>query len=409
LQAFWQRGGACGIRPIDRFPVDHFAQQSGGQIASDLEDRLRDEFPEEDLAAGMVKEAAREALSQAGLWRGVGAGLKEEVGLILATNFGAMETLEWCWRERVEVGTLDADTFLHFRDFVHDVAVWLGCRGPCTQLSLSCASGGGAVALAKDWIASGRVKRVLAVGYDCLTEYCWCGLSNLRTISTDALRPFDARRSGTIFGEGAGAMLLEGIPYSSGAAGRLEVLACIAGAATNNNAYHMTAPAKEAEGSRRVMAAALADAGVKPVVIEHICAHATGTVANDVTESAAFRNLFGDDLAGMTVAAHKSQLGHMMGAAGIVESIVTVEIIRHGIIPPTVNHDQPDPGCLIDCVPGTARHRKVNWAVTNSAGIGGNNAAIVICSASGDASSTVVRTVADADDLSMDRSGKGEA
>jgi 3-oxoacyl-[acyl-carrier-protein] synthase II len=155
-------------------------------------------------------------------------------------------------------------------------------------------------------------------------------------------------------------------------------LARLAGAATNNNAYHMTAPPKEAEGTRRVLAAALADAGVGPDAIDHVCAHATATVANDTTETAAFRNLFGDRLKGMTVAAHKSQLGHMMGAAGLAEAIVTVEILRRHIIPPTVNHEQPDPGCLVDCVPRQARARAIKRAVTSSAGIGGNNAALVL-------------------------------
>ena len=166
-----------------------------------------------------------------------------------------------------------------------------------SQISLSCASGASVLALASDMIRSGRADRVLAIGYDALTEFCWCGLTNLRTISTDAMRPFDLNRSGTIFSEGAGAVLLER-PGASAAA----PLATLLGAATNNNAFHMTAPSKDADGSRRVMADALADAGLAPEAIEHICAHATSTKANDVTEVAAFRHLFGERLDGMTVA-----------------------------------------------------------------------------------------------------------
>ncbi|OGV91317.1 MAG: hypothetical protein A3K19_10195 [Lentisphaerae bacterium RIFOXYB12_FULL_65_16] len=367
--------GECGMRPIDRFPAAVYAQPKGGQIEPALEQRLREEFPDEDLAAGVVKAAGREALRQAGAWTETVRVPAADFGLVLATNFGPMETLEWCWRERVEVGTLDAKTFAHFDQFVENVAAWLGCGGPRVQLSLSCASGAAAVALAKDWIQAGRCRRVLAIGYDMLTEFCWCGLSNLRTISTDAIRPFDARRSGTIFSEGAAAMLLE-LGGNSGAGGVR--LARVAGGATNNNAYHMTAPPKEAEGTRRVMAAALADAGLAPESIDHICAHATATVANDTTETAAFHNLFGERLKEMTVAAHKSQLGHMMGAAGLAEAIVTVEVLRQHVIPPTINHEQRDPGCLVDCIPGKARARAVKRAITSSAGIGGNNSALVL-------------------------------
>ena len=160
-------------------------------------------------------------------------------------------------------------------------------------------------------------------------------------------------------------------------------LAWVAGSATNNNAYHMTAPAKEGEGSRQVMAAALEDAGLKPEDVEHICAHATSTVANDVTEAAAFRNLFGEQLAQMTVAAHKSQIGHMMGAAGLAEAITTVQVLRNSRIPPTLGHQELDPMmCTVDCVPGETRDRVVSCAITNSAGLGGNNASVVLQAAS---------------------------
>jgi 3-oxoacyl-[acyl-carrier-protein] synthase II len=190
------------------------------------------------------------------------------------------------------------------------------------------------------------------------------------------MRPFDLNRSGTLFSEGAAAMLLEREGVATAPA-----LGYLAGVATNNNAFHMTAPPKEAEGSRSVMAAALDDAGIAPAEVEHICAHATSTKANDVTEAAAFRNLFGERLAGMTVAAHKSQFGHLMGGAGLAEAIVTLAVVRHGVIPPTVNHVTPDPECPVDCIRGPARSRTVRCAITNSAGIGGNNSSVVITAA----------------------------
>jgi 3-oxoacyl-[acyl-carrier-protein] synthase II len=271
---------------------------------------------------------------------------------------------------------MDATTFGRFDRFLSEMATFCGADGPRAQLSLSCASGAAALALAADLLRSGRADRVLAIGYDLLTEFCWCGLTNLHTITTDCMRPFDLTRSGTLFSEGAAAMLIE-----SATATAAPALGLLAGVATNNNAFHMTAPPKEAEGSRRVMATALADAGIAPEAVDHICAHATSTRANDVTEAAACRNLFGERLASMTVAAHKSQFGHLMGAAGLAEAIITLEVIRHGIIPPTVNHVTPDPECPVDCIRGTARVRRVQCAVTNSAGIGGNNSSVVLLAA----------------------------
>jgi 3-oxoacyl-(acyl-carrier-protein) synthase len=368
--------GEDGIRPITRFPAAVYPQSQGGQVPAETENRLRDRFPDDDIAGAMIKVAGTEALDQAGLRPN---GTDPRTGLILATNFGPMETLEWCWRERIEVGTLDPDTFARYRGFLAELAAFCRCGGPRVQLSLSCASGAAALALAKDWVQDGRCDRVLAVGYDALTEFCWCGLTNLHTITTDRVRPFDRRRSGTIFSEGAGAVLVEADGCRT-AAGRT-ALARVAGAALNNNAFHMTAPAKNGDGSRRVMLAALEDAGLPPAAVDHVCAHATATQANDSTEVAALRSIFVTQLDSMTVSAHKSQLGHMMGGAGIAEAIVTIQALREHLIPPTLHHEEPDPACAVDCVPRQARQRDVRCAITNSAGIGGNNASLVLCAA----------------------------
>ena len=370
--------GDCGIRPLHRFPAE--LCPLGGLLPDAVEVDLRRRYPEEDLAVAMATAAGQQALRHAG-GNGRFGQPDAGTGLILATNFGAMETLEWCWRERLDTGTMDPATFAAWDTVLERVAAALGCGGPRAQLSLSCASGAAAVALACDWLREGRADRVLAIGYDAITEYCWYGLSNLRTMSAVALRPFDRQRSGTVFGEGAAAMLL----MTGRDAGRaVRPLAVVAGAATNNNAFHMTAPARQGAGSRRVMAAALRDAGLSPEDVDHVCAHATGTIANDPTEVAALRALFDDRLPAMTVAAHKSQLGHMMGAAGLAEAITTVMTLERNLVPPTVNHDEAAPECAVDCVPGAVRRRCVRVAVTNSAGIGGNNAALVLAEAAHD-------------------------
>ena len=362
--------GEHAFRNIDRFPTEPYAQNRGGELPPELEEELRAAFPDDDLSLAMTVDAGRQALAQAGF----NSESHPRRGLVLATNFGAMEALEWAWRERLDTGRMDDASFQLFDGLAAQIARHLGCGGPLAQISMSCASGAAAVAVAQDMLAAGQADQALVAAYDDLSEFCWCGLSNLRTITTDIMRPFDAKRSGTIFSEGAAALLLEARPADSG-----RVLATVAGAATGNNAFHITAPPQDADGSRQVMAAALDQAGLEPAAVDHVCAHATSTSANDSTEAAALRNLFGDHLGGMTVAAHKSQLGHLLGAAGLAEAVVTVMAMRTGVIPPTINLTEQDPKCQpLDCVPGVARARKISAAVTNSAGIGGNNAALAL-------------------------------
>lgn len=367
--------GAHAFRPLHRFPTEPYQQKNGGMLPPELETRLRQNFPDDDLALALLLHAGQEALQQP--VPGLPPISPEQTALVLGTNFGAGETQEWCWREAAANGHPDPETFALCARLPEIAAARLGCAGPSLQISMSCASGASTIQVAHDLLGHGRVRRVLAVAYDALSEFCWCGLHNLRTITADTMRPFDRRRSGTIFSEGAAAMLL-----SADAPGLPPPLASIAGVSTNNNAFHLTAPRPEAEGSRLAMLAALRHAGLETAQIDHVCAHATSTVANDKTEAAALRNLFGADrLATLTVAAHKSQLGHLLGAASLAEAVITVLAMRHKIIPPTIQHQERDPDCDgIDCIPTYARYKRVNAALLNSAGIGGNNSALVITS-----------------------------
>lgn len=365
--------GANAFRELRRFPTTPYQQKCGGMLPSELEETLRQTFPDLDLALALLLQAALDALKQG--TSHLPSSPPEQMALVLGSNFGAGESQEWCWREAAAEGQPSAETFALCARLPELAAEKLGCAGPYMQVSMSCASGAATIQVAKDLLVSGRVSRVLAVAYDALSEFSWCGLHNLRTITPDAMRPFDRRRSGTIFSEGAAAMLLSlddpALPPP---------LAFITGVSCNNNAFHLTAPRPEGEGSRLVMAAAIQDAGFNPQQIDHICAHATSTVANDKTEAAALRNLFGSErLAALTVAAHKSQLGHLLGAASLAEAVITVMAMRNKIIPPTINHQQLDPDCDgIDCMPTYARYKRFHTALLNSAGIGGNNSALVI-------------------------------
>lgn len=358
--------GQTAFKDIYGFNSEPYAQKKAGQISMDDYDFIIEKYPTDDLAHAMVKYAAEQALD--------GRSASPSRALVLATNFGPMSTLQWSWEERIDTYMINEGTYDPANNYIRRLADILGCGGPAMQLSMSCASGAAALAAAWDYLESGRAESVLVVAYDSLTEYCWCGLSNLHTITTDVMRPFDVHRSGTIFSEGAAAVLLE--KADSGT----EPIGWLNGIATGNNAFHLTAPRHEAAGSRQVMEAAIARAGLSAADIDHVCAHATSTNANDVTEAAAIRNIFGERINEITVVAHKSQLGHGLGAAGLSEIIITLEAMRKSLIPPTVNLNEPDPKCMpLNCVTGSvAKPHEFHMAVTNSAGIGGNNAATVV-------------------------------
>jgi 3-oxoacyl-[acyl-carrier-protein] synthase II len=255
------------------------------------------------------------------------------------------------------------------------VAAALGVAGPCATITLSCAAGAAALAYGAGLIRHGHAERVLVVGYDALSRFAWSGLCALRTMAKECVRPFDLHRSGTIFTEGAAALLLESATSCAARAGA--PLAELAGWGTNNNGFHITAPAPRGAGSAQVMRQALARARLPPEAIDHINAHGTGTKPNDSTESQAMADVFGPHLPRIPVTSIKSSLGHMLGAAGTIEAVASILSLREGIIPPTMHFETPDPECAVDLVANQARPATLRYVLSNSAGIGGCNAAVI--------------------------------
>ncbi len=371
------RDGRCGIGPLTVFDADGFAYARAGQIESAPDAGARDaQGVPLDRASLFMLAAAEEAVVQAGLRERMRN--PEDVAVVLATNFGGIERAA---ELLTEAPSSAAELDRAFREYGFQrcadlVANRFGFRGPRVALSLSCSSGCAAIGYGMSLIRAGRAKAVLAGGYDALTPFCWSGLCALRTMTRDELRPFDKRRNGTIFSEGAGAVLIE--EWDEALAAGAVPLAEAAGYGVNNNAHHMTAPAPAGAGSAEVMAMALADAGLSPAAVDHVNAHGTGTRHNDSTETQAIKTVLGDRAHAIPVAANKSVLGHMMGAAGAVESIVAVMTMRDGIVPPTIGYGEPDPACDLDYVPNVRREFPVRVALSNSAGIGGCNAAVVL-------------------------------
>lgn len=229
---------------------------------------------------------------------------------------------------------------------------------------------------AADLIRVGRADLMVAGGHDSLSISSLAGLSSLRTITPDEIRPFDARRNGTIFGEGAAMLVLE--EYEHARARGANIYAEVLGYGLNNNAYHLTAPDKGGAGMAEVLRMAFRDAGVSTDSIDYINAHGTGTAYHDPAETQAIKAVLGDHAYTIPVSSIKAATSHIMGGAGSLEVIATVLAMRDGVVPPTLNYAERDPECDLDYVPNEAREHKVQTALSISAGIGGSNAVVML-------------------------------
>ncbi len=377
VEAFWSGliGNRSGIGPIDRFDPTGLRNTNAGQVRGF--DFAPAEFGLEllpDLATQFLLVAVREALAAAGLDPGRSG---PRLGAVLSTNFGGANA----WEQYVGGLLAGQPDEAAFAEFAFDMAARhlaraFGVTGPCRLLSVACASGTAALGAAADLVRTGQATAVISAGYDALAPTPLSGLSVLRTISDEMIRPFSADRSGTIFGEGAAALLVEDLEHAR--ARGAEPLAEVLGWHENNNAYHLTAPDQGGAGMTRVILGAIADAGIEPSAVDYINAHGTGTPPHDPAEVQAIKAVLGARAYQIPVSSIKAAVGHMMGAAGSAEAVATVLAMRDGIIPPTLNYNRPDPECDLDHVPNAARPGQVRLALSISAGIGGNNSCVVL-------------------------------
>jgi len=371
VRDFWNglAAGQYAIGPITRFDASPFRNSIGGEVRN-----FSLPSPGANRANAYALAAIEQGISDAKL---EGAAL-HEAGIVLATNFGGSDGAERFFASRLRGEApppIGLDEY-SFRAAVRQAAGRWGLRGPSAVLSLSCASGVAAIGYAVDLVREGRCARVIVGGYDELSRLSYSGLSALRAITPEIIRPFDKNRNGTIFSEGAGAVVVESL--ESARQRGVTIHAEVLGHAMNNDAFHMTAPDQSGKGIIAVIKSALDDAGVKPADVQHVNAHGTGTRYNDKIETAAIKGVFGDHARSLTITANKSMIGHTCGAAGTLESICTIRTIQTGIVPPTIHLETPDPECDLDYVPGHARRQDVRIAINNSYGIGGTNAAIVL-------------------------------
>ncbi len=262
-----------------------------------------------------------------------------------------------------------------------NIAIQYGLKGPNLSIVTACATGAHSIGEAFRIIQYGDADVMVAGGTEAnLTPLTVGGFNALKALSTrndppeKASRPFDKERDGFVIAEGAGIVVMEDLEHAKQRGAR--IYAEIVGYGYNGDAYHITAPAPDGDGSIRCMRLALKDAGISPEQVDYINAHGTSTDLNDASESLAIKQVFGDMAYKIPVSSTKSMTGHLLGAAGAVEAIFSILSIRDQVCPPTINYEHPDPECDLDYVPNTARKHTINVAISNSFGFGGTNAVL---------------------------------
>jgi 3-oxoacyl-[acyl-carrier-protein] synthase II len=387
-QTFWENliNGVSGIAPISRFDASKHDTQIAGEVKGfdPLQWIEKKEARKMDLFIHYAVAAGQMAYDDSGLK--VTDDNRERIGVFVGTGMGGIPALEESHRILMEKGPGRISAFFIPSIITNlasgQISMRFGMKGPNSCVCTACATGNHAIGDSFRIIQRGEADVMLAGGSEAvitpLTIGGFCSMKALSTRNhepTRASRPFDKDRDGFVMGEGSGIMVLESLEHARHR--RAKVYAELVGYGMSADAYHITQPAPEGEGAVRSMRLALKDAGVAPSLVDYINAHGTSTPAGDLNETLAIKTVFGDHARSLAVSSTKSMTGHLLGAAGGIESVITVLAIVRGMLPPTINYDTPDPECDLDYVPNTARRKDVRHAMTNSFGFGGTNATLV--------------------------------
>jgi 3-oxoacyl-[acyl-carrier-protein] synthase II len=381
--------GRSGIRPITAFDPSRVASRIAGEVPgfdpSVVLDRK--EQRRNDRYTQLALVATREALAAAGVPERLDGDLALRTGIILGTGLGGGITFTEQVITMVEKGPDRMSPFFIPMAIPNlaagQAAIVFGALGPNFAVSSACATGGHAIGEAWETIRRGDADLMLAGSTEAAVhESLVGGFAAMRALSTrnddpaGASRPFDRGRDGFVIGEGAGLLVLEALDHAR--ARGAEPLAELVGYGASADANHITLPAPGGIGAIRAIRRALEKAGLAVDDVEHVNAHATSTPEGDRTELEMLHGLFGARAGEVSVTANKSMLGHTLGAAGSIEAAVTILSLRHGVIPPTINLEDPDEAAAgLDLTPGTARRRSIRVAVSSSFGFGGQNSALV--------------------------------
>src|SRR5437867_1407212 len=379
--------GRSGISRITKFDPTNYACQIAGEI--------RDFKPEDWVEKKEVKKsdtfihyaiaAAQMAIEDAAI-----DSKKEDsdrFGVIIGSGIGGLPLIEEMHQKLLERGPSRISPFFIPGLIVNlasgHISIRYNCRGPSSAPATACATGAHAIGDAYKIIQRDEADLMFAGGSEAVvTPLAVGGFSAMRALSTRndepqrASRPWDLNRDGFVMGEGAGVLLLE---ERERAVGRGAKIYCeLTGYGMSSDAYHITSPSEDGAGMTRVMQRALKDAALAPNDIHYINAHGTSTPVGDRIETLAIKNVFGEQAYKIPVSSTKSMTGHLLGAAGGLEGAICALVIKHGILPPTINYETPDPDCDLDYVPNKARKASVEHVLSNSFGFGGTNASLIL-------------------------------
>ena len=380
--------GKSGTAPITKFDASNFPVKFAAEVKgfNPLDYMERKEAKRADQYTQYAVAASRQAMTNADLVERNGMD-PDRIGVIIGSGIGGLKSFEEqhdVYRER-GVGKI-SPFFIPM--FIADIAAGIvsmqfNAKGPNYATVSACATSAHAIGDAFRTIQYGDADVMITGGAEAtVTPMAIGGFANMKALSErndspeTASRPFDATRDGFVMGEGAGIVILEELEHALKRGAK--IYAEIVGYGATGDAYHLTAPAPDGEGAQRAMKRALKDAGLEPKDIQYINAHGTSTPANDFNETRAIKAVFGDEAKKVNVSSTKSATGHMLGAAGAVEVVISTLVVGNGIIPPTINYHHPDPELDLNYTPNTAVKRDVNAVLSNSFGFGGHNTTLAI-------------------------------
>jgi 3-oxoacyl-[acyl-carrier-protein] synthase II len=378
--------GKSGIGPLTRFDANGFETKISGEVKNFNPELYIDkkEIKKMDLFIQYSLAATKEAVEDAQLT--ITAENSERTGVIVGTGLGGLPSIERYHKILLEKGPGRISPFFIPMLIANlasgHIAIQFGAKGPNTCVVTACATGGHCIGDAFRAIVYGDAEAMITGGTEAnITPLTIGGFNAMKALSTrndepeKACRPFEKNRDGFVVAEGAGILILEELQFALKR--KAKIYGELVGYGYTGDAYHITAPSPDGDGAVRCMKMAMKDAGLKPEDVDYINAHGTSTSLNDLTETLAIKAVFGNHAKEVPISATKSMTGHLLGAAGSTEAIFTILAIRDGIMPPTINYEEPDPQCDLDYVPNVARRKPIKVAMSNAFGFGGTNATLI--------------------------------
>ena len=384
--------GKCGIGPVTKFDPAAFRTRIAGEVRNfdatkymtEKEARRLDDFCLYAIAA------ADEAMNDAGLGTGILDGSivdPTRIGVCVGSGIGGMRTMENQCKVLIERGPSRISPFLIPMMIIDmasgSISIRYGAKGPNMAIVTACTTASNSIGESFWMVKRGDADMMITGGAEAsVSQLGFAGFCSMKAFSQrnddpqHASRPFDLNRDGFVMSEGSGILILE--EYEHAKARGAKIYGEIIGYGATGDAFHITSPAPGGEGSARAFKMALGNAGINPEDVDYINAHGTSTSLNDKYETAAIKSAFGEAARKLAMSSTKGGMGHSLGAAGGLETIICLKAMQTGIVPPTINYETPDPECDLDCTPNTARERKIDIALNTNLGFGGHNAVLIL-------------------------------